>query len=85
MTTWICELNREDVKLIAALAHAYLKEVPDQIVATQLLEKLRDQTENTVSLDPQDHKLEDVPDRPVPAFRPISGPMLYTPGLMFDE
>ena len=85
MTTWICELNKEDVKLIAALAHAYLKEVPDQPVAIQLLEKLRDQTEHTVSMDPKDHKLETIPDGPIPEFKPVMTPTLYLPGAFFDE
>ena len=85
MTTWICELNKEDVSLIATLAHAFLQEVPDQEVATQLLEKLREQTENTVSLDPQDHKMESIPDHVKAKFKPVTIPTLYMPGHLFDE
>lgn len=86
MTTWICELNRQDVQLLAALIHAYLKAVPDQIVANQLLEKLRDQTENAVSLDPDKHELESIPDRPEPMFRPVVAPRLYYPtSSLLDE
>ncbi len=85
MTTWICELNKEDVKLIAALTHAYLKEVPDQIIANKLISKLREQTEGVVSLNPEDHKLTTIPDRPEPAFKPVLSPMLYMPGDLLDE
>lgn len=86
MTTWICELDKDDIKVIAALAHIYLREVPDSPVVQNLLDKLTQQTENVISKNPKDHKLDSIPKEVQEAFRVVESPMIYLPsGALFDE